>query len=151
MTYETTSGPHVTIRVDRAPGFVALKDDPILQQLGMSIEVGRIQNVIKNPVAEKAITEVEDELRRQLPGGGPVTELGLAVAVSRLNSRLRWDGVSAHELWTQRNQFTQELPLDDRETIINQHKAREINHSYIEQSKNPTQSLKLVSRQKIHR
>ena len=34
------------------------------------------------------------------PGGGPVTELSLAIAVSQLNSRLRRDGVSAHELWT---------------------------------------------------
>ena len=145
-----TSGPHVTIRVDPAPGFVALKDDSILHQLGMSVEVGRIKNVNKNPVAEKAIAELEDELRHQLPGGGAVTELGLAIAVSRLNSRLRRDGLSAHELWTQRNQFTQEqLPLDDRETIINQQKAREINHSYSEQSKNPTQSLRRTPQLKV--
>ena len=145
-----TSGPHVTIRVDPAPGFVALKDDPILHQLGMSVEVGRIKNVNKNPVAEKAIAEVEDELRHQLPGGGAVTELGLAIAVSRLNSRLRRNGVSAHELWTQRKQFTQEqLPLDDRETIINQQKAREINHSYSEESKNPTQSLRRTPQLKV--
>ena len=145
-----TSGPHVTIRVDPAPGFVALKDDPILHQLGMSVEVRRIKNVYKNPVAEKAIAEVEDELRHQLPGGGAVTELGLAIAVSRLNSRLRRDGVSAHELWTQRKQFTlEQLPLDDRETIINQQKAREINHSYSEESKNPTQSLRRTPQLKV--
>ena len=116
----------------------------------MSIEVGRIKNVNKNPVAEKAIAEVEDELRRQLPGGGPVTEFGLATAVSRLNSHLRRDGVSVHELWTQRNQYFQKQPpLDDRETIINQHKAREINHSYNEQSKNSTQSLRNTPQLKV--
>ena len=77
------------------------------------------------------------ELIRQVPNGGPVTELGLAITVSRLNARLRREGISAHELWTQRNQFTHEqLPLEDRDIIINQHKTRQRNHPYSERSKN---------------
>ena len=36
------SGPPVTIRVDPAPGFVSLKDDSKLQQLGISVEIGKI-------------------------------------------------------------------------------------------------------------
>ena len=131
------SGPPVTVRVDPAPGFVSLKDDGILQQLGISIEIGRIKNINKNPVAEKAIAELEGELIRQVPNGGPATELGLAITVSRLNARLRREGISAHELWTQRNQFTHEqLPLEDRDIIINQHKTRQRNHPYSERSKN---------------
>ena len=69
------------------------------------------------------------------------TPLGLAITISRLNSRLRRDGVSAHELWTQRNQFTQEqLPLEDREIILNQHQTRQRNHPYSEKSKTSKRS-----------
>ncbi len=136
------SGPPATVRVDPAPGFVSLKEDSALQQLGISVEIGRIKNVNKNPVAEKAISELEEELIRQTPGGGPVTQLGLAITISRLNSRLRRDGVSAHELWTQRNQFTQEqLPLEDREIILNQHQTRQRNHPYSEKSKTSKRSM----------
>ena len=67
------SGPPATVRVDPAPGFVSLKEDSALQQLGISVEIGPIKNVNKNPVAEKAISELEEELIRQTPGGGPVT------------------------------------------------------------------------------
>ncbi|CAB3998268.1 Retrovirus-related Pol poly from transposon opus [Paramuricea clavata] len=95
------------------------------------------QNSNKNPVAEKAIAELEGELNRQVPNGGPVTELGLAITVSRLNARLRREGISADELWTQRNQFTHEqLPLEDRDIIINQHKTCRRNHPYSGRSKN---------------
>ena len=54
--------------------------------------------------------ELEGELIQQVPNGGPVTELGLATTVSRLNARLLREGISAHELWKQRNQFTYEQP-----------------------------------------
>ena len=45
----------------------------------------------KNPVAEKAISELENELLRQIPNGGPVThcQYCLALSIARLNSRLR--------------------------------------------------------------
>ena len=66
-----------------------------------------------------------------------MTELGLAITIARLNARMRRAGVSAHELWTQRNQFTQEqISLEDRDVIINQHQARQRNHPYSERSKN---------------
>ena len=55
--------PPVTVRVDPAPGFVALKEDPTLKQLGIFHEIGRIKNINKNvnPVAEKAISELEND------------------------------------------------------------------------------------------
>ena len=95
-------GPQAVIRVDPAPGFVSLKNTNALQHLGVSIEVGRIKNINKNPVAEKAVQELEEKLLCQEPGGGPVTEVGLPIATARLNARLRNQG----ELWTQRNQFS---------------------------------------------
>ena len=92
----------------------------------VSVEVGRMKNLNKNPVAEKAIAEFEDEL----------SELTLAVATARLNSRLRRKGLSSRGLWTQRNQFTQEqLPISDMNVIRAQQESRNINHGFSETSK----------------
>ena len=92
------SRPPVTVRVDPAPGFVALKQDPTLKQLGIFLKIGCIS---KNPVAEKAISELENELLRQIPNGGPVTQYSLALSIARLNSHLWRNSVSAYELWIQ--------------------------------------------------
>ena len=93
-----------------------------LKHLNVTIEVGRVKNKNKNPVAEKAVRELEEELIRQEPGGRPVSEVGLAIATACLNSRLRFSGLSSRELWTQRNQFTHEqLPLSDSQFILAKH------------------------------
>lgn len=87
---------------------------------------------------KKAVRELEEELIRQEPGGRPVTEVGLAIATARLNSRLRFSGLSSRELWTQRNQFTHEqLPLSDSQFILAKHDLRSSNHPFSEMSKNP--------------
>ena len=59
----------------------------------MTLDIGRVKNVNKNPVAEKAITELEEEILRHTPNGGPISTLTLVVATSRLNSRLRSNGL----------------------------------------------------------
>ena len=129
-------GPPAIIRVDPAPGFIALQNDDTLRNLRLNIEIGRIKNPNKNPVAEKAIYELENELLRQEPGGGIVSKMQLALAVARLNSRIRYSGLSARELWTQRSQFTNEqLPFKDRDVIVQQHELRQVNHAYSEKSK----------------
>lgn len=129
-------GPPAVVRVDPAPGFSALRNDETLQRLRITLEIGRVKNVNKNPVAEKAVRELGDELLRQEPGGGPVSEIGLAIAVARLNARIRSSGLSARELWTQRSQFTHEqLPVSDRDNILKQHTHRESNHDTSAKSK----------------
>ena len=129
-------GPPAAIRADTAPGFMALREDETLKSLRLSLEIGRIKNSNKNPVVEKAILELEDELLKQEPTGGPVSQLGLVIAVARLNSRIRHSGLSAKELWTQRSQFTHEqLPISDRENIRRQHTLRKLNHTSCEKSK----------------
>ena len=82
-------GPQAVIRVDPAPGFISLKNSKALQHLGISVKVGDVRNTNKNPVAERAMLKLEEELLCQEPSGGPVTELSLAIATARLNSRLR--------------------------------------------------------------
>jgi len=79
-------GPHAVICVNPTPGFVSLRKTNASRHLGISVEVGRIKNINKNPVAEKAVLGLEEELLHQEPGGGPVTELSLAVATACLNS-----------------------------------------------------------------
>ena len=102
----------------------------------VSVEVGRMKNPNKNPVAEKAIAEFADELLSEEHGELPISELTLAVATARLNSRLRQKGLSSRESWPQRNQFTQEqLPISDMNVIRAQQESRNINHVFSETSK----------------
>lgn len=54
-------GPCAVIRTDPAPGFVALVNDNLLSQNSMGIEVGWAKNKNKNPIAEKAVQELESE------------------------------------------------------------------------------------------
>lgn len=129
-------GPRAIIRVDPAPGFISLSNNDGLKHLNAWLDIGRVKNVNKNPVAEKAIQELEDEFLRQEPRGGPVSVTDLAVATARLNSRLRYHGLSARELWTQRNQYTgEQLPLSDYQHLLTQHQQRSTNHPYSERSK----------------
>ena len=132
-------GPRAVIHVDPAPGFLSISNNDSLKHINVSLEVGQIKNKNKNPVAEKAVQELEEELLRQEPGGGPVTETGLALATARLNSRLRHQGLSSREVWTQRSQFTNDqLPILDYNIILAKHKQRTVNHNYSAQSKNHT-------------
>ena len=138
VEFRPLDGPPAVIRVDPAPGFIALVDDPTLQRLGICLEVGRIKNPNKNPVAEKAVLEVEDELLRHEPCGGPVSSLSLAIATAQLNSRIRGRGLSAREIWFQRDQFSNEqLPISDRAIISEQHYSRLQNHEHSQISKAP--------------
>ena len=52
-------GPYAVIRTDAAPGFVSLVGDALLQKYHFSIEIGRVKKINKNPVAERAIQELE--------------------------------------------------------------------------------------------
>ena len=53
------------IRLDNAPGFVTLKDDHLLKANGISLDLGRVKNINKNPVSEKCNQELEKELRER--------------------------------------------------------------------------------------
>ena len=107
-------GPPSVIRTDPAPGFKALVNDPLLEKHRITIELGQAKNSNKNPVAERAVQELETELLRQEPLGGAVSPLTLAVATSALNARIRPRGLSSREVWTQRDQFSnKQLPLAD--------------------------------------
>ena len=73
-----------------------------------------VKNPNKNPVAERAIEELGLELLNLSPEGGPVSDVTLALATANTNSRIRRDGLSVREVWTQRDQLTgEQLPIDE--------------------------------------
>jgi len=101
-----TEGPTTTIRVDPAPGFQSLVLTQPLKEKGITFEQGRIKNPNKNPVIDKAIQELEEEIVRIEPSERPISENQLTFAVTNLNARIRQHGLSAYELMFRRNQFT---------------------------------------------
>jgi hypothetical protein len=72
------------------------------------------------------------------PLGGPVSHVTLAVATANLNSRIRTRGLSAREMWSQHDQFSNEqIPLQDQDIIMKQNEQRTNNHAHSEKSKAP--------------
>ena len=133
------------IRTDPTPGFRALINDKLLHRHRSTLEVGRAKNPNKNPVAEKAVQELECELLRQDPLGGAVLSLTLSIATAAVKSRVRSRGLSSREMWTQRDQFTNaQIPLGDSNLIATQHELRLTNHPCSERSKAPLAQKRLT-------
>ena len=125
-----------TIRVDPAPGLRALVNDRVCKEHGIVIELGAEKNINKNPVAEHAIKELGIECLHVCPDEGPLSKVTLALATANMNSRIRQDGLSAKEIWTQRDQITgEQLPIEDRLIILKQHFNRVHNHGFSAKSK----------------
>ena len=83
-----------------------------------------------------AIKELIREIQIKVPHGGPISPTTLDLAVASLNSRIRSSGLSAQELWTQRDQVSGiQLPIHDRDIIKSQNQQRRSNHSYSERCK----------------
>ena len=55
IEFRPLDGPPVVFGTDPAPGFKALTNDELLQQHRLTVEIGRIKNTNKNPVAERAV------------------------------------------------------------------------------------------------
>jgi hypothetical protein len=130
----------VVIRVDPAPGnkslFLNVRGDSQLKAQNIQLEVGRELNVNKNPVAEKGIRELIRELLILSSSEAPVSPTTLSLAVANLNSRIRATGLSAHEVFTQREQTSgEQLSLDDNRIITEQQERRKLNHTASERSK----------------
>ncbi|VDH91575.1 Hypothetical predicted protein [Mytilus galloprovincialis] len=106
-----------------------LKQDELLPRQRITIELGRSKNVTKNPFAERAIQELEDEKLRSNPSSPVLTPLTLLLVSARLNTRIRNRELSARESWTQRDQLS---------NIAHRSKP---NHPHSEQTKCPSGKL----------
>ena len=110
----------------------------MLKHHRIAVEIGRVKNVNENPVAERAIQELKDEILRMDPLCKTVTPVGLSLAVSALDSKFRFRGLSSREMMTHRDQFTNEqLPVSDRLLIEQQHANLADNHRHSARSKAP--------------
>ena len=95
----------------------------------MALEIGRRKNLNKNPIAEHAVQELQIELLKQDPCGGPVGHVNLQRAINTLNGRIRARAMSSHEMLLQRDQFTSsQLPVEDDWLIAEQHAKCITNH-----------------------
>ena len=106
-----------------------LASDKELLSHNIIIEVGRLKNRNKNPQAEKAIQELEREIKTSHPDNRPLSPASLAVITSRLNSRVRNRGLSAREIAFQRDgQTGEQLNITDKLLADDQHDHRVANH-----------------------
>ena len=128
----------LVIKVDPAPAHrsLFLDKENILAAKNIQLELGREVNPNKNPVADKAIRELTRELLILTPESKEITATTLALAVANTNARVRAPGVSACELWTQRDSVSgEQLLIDDNVLIADQHRRRLKNHQSSEKSK----------------
>ncbi|XP_066272397.1 uncharacterized protein [Branchiostoma lanceolatum] len=136
-------GPPAVIRCDPAPGFQALTQDTWLAENHLQIEIGEFKNINKNPVAERAIEEMREELCKVDPLGQPVSPAQLAVITARVNAKVRSNGLSSREYLFQRDQFNgEQIPLSDKSLLAKQNQRRLDNHTPSSKSKASTRKVK---------
>ena len=79
-------------------------------------DFGRVKNINKNYSVDKAIQELESEIKRMVPNGGPISAGTLAIAICHTNNRIRATGLSAKEIIMKRGCITDEpLNIEDKE------------------------------------
>ena len=104
-------------------------DNSILYRLGIKIDLGRVHNVNKNPIAENAIREFHKERLRLKSNAGPVNEIERAMITKNMNSRIRTRGLTAKEMALQRDQISNKSkPVDDIKLATEQLNDRLDNH-----------------------
>ena len=115
---------------------------PCCPRIDSRLNLDASRTSIKIRLQKRLLHELEHELLHQQPTGGAVTQLVLSIATANLNTRIRNRGFSARELWTQRDQFTNEqLPLTDYDLIRQQHSLRNANHAPSQLSKSPSHTV----------
>ena len=130
----------VKIRLDPHPShkslFLQVQRNGDFAKHNITIDIGRELNINHNPVAEKAVRELIGEILKLAPEGGTISPSLLSQAVASLNSRIRAPGLSAHEVFTQRDQTSgRQLSVDDQELIRSQMERRRMNHELSAKSK----------------
>ena len=67
-----------------------------------------------------------------------MSPVALSIAVARLNARLKNRGLSAKEMWTQRDQCShKQISLNDDQIILRQYELKHTNHPMSAKSKVP--------------
>ena len=83
--------------------------------------MGRTLNKNKNPIAENTNQELQKEILRHTNTPGPITKLQLMLVLRNINSRIRYNGVSAKEVLFRRTwDSNTPIPVQDEELIEKQ-------------------------------
>ena len=118
-----------TIKVDCAPSLRSLRNDSQLLALGIEVDLGNEKNPNKNPVADKAIQELELELLKLTSSSSAVSATSLVQAICNLNSRIRHSNLSAKEMLLGRDQIDgRRLRFSDKFLSSQQNTSRITNH-----------------------
>ena len=106
----------MTVRVDKAPGLAKLANssNSLLQDLNIHLVLSDDGNKNSNCCIDKAINELESELRKISPHGGKLNTADLALATMSLNNKIRKRGLTAAEIHFSRDSHDgSNLILDD--------------------------------------
>ena len=100
VTTPIRRSPNLVIRVDRAPAFVSLasSSNSLLEATGIKLELADHENKNSNCVFDKAINELEIEIKKLSPDGDRLLLSDLAQATFTLNNKIRKRGMSASEI-----------------------------------------------------
>lgn len=115
------------VQVDAATGFQALADgkSKFLGKLKISLDIGRINNRQKNPVAENTIKEIRKEWLRFKPNGDLLNDSELAIITSIINSRIRSNGLAPKEVLLKRSIHDHKpISIDDSHESLAQFERR---------------------------
>ena len=136
----------VQVRVDNQSGFYSLKDDKTLGKLNIQVIPGDSKNVNKNPVAERAVREIEDEILKIQPSDREITTSILAQATMAVNNKIRYTGYSANELLTNTNSITgNKLKVEDEVLSNLQFENRQKAHIPSARAKSTSRGALLVN------
>ena len=128
------------VRVDKAPCFkkLAADKDTLLTQVGISLILADDDNKNSNCSVDKAIDELEQELRKLSPDRKQLDEGDLSQATLILNSKIRKRGLTSSEIHFSRDAYdNSNLQLDDEKLQSQQKRLRLQNHQHLAKSRNP--------------
>lgn len=130
------------IRMDPAPALQSLAKlnaDPLLSKFNITLEIGRVHNPNKNPIAENAIKEFRKERLRLDKHGGPISELDRAIITRNMNQRIRNRGLAAKEIFHRRN-LSDNSPIDILDSTLSEQQLSNRRESHQATNSKPTQS-----------
>lgn len=130
----------VIVRVDKAPALVSLAKNQTsdLNKLGIRLELSMDDNKNSNCCVDKAIAELECELKKLSPLGAKISSLEISQATTLVNNKIRNRGLTAAEIHFSRASYDNDnLALDDSKLRADRIFQRFSNHGPSSKSKTP--------------
>ena len=128
------------VRVDRAPGFTALKNKAAtLEQLNIELDLGDSKNKNALAIVDKKIQELRKAIKKISPSHSVLNQMTLSKATSTVNESIRYHKLSSKEIQFSRDLATNDnLQLDDTKIAETVTQHRTDNNPYSAKSKSKT-------------